>query len=228
LLISLSFLYEDLYPNDSVENDKRICVRERFTSANFQFCAIDFETTGSVAGFPVEPWQIGVVVCRGEQEPFFWESLLKVGPRPFHPRAPGRHAAIRAELERSPTLMECLPELRKHCVGIPLVAHNIGTEQKCLRQGVPMEKFGPWIDTLKLSRAAWPDLPSHTLGDLLERFRLSEEIEKQLPNRGTHDALYDACGSAVLLRYLLHQPGWAEVSLEVLVHPDVSGYYGKR
>ena len=189
------------------------------------FCAIDFETTGSVSGYPVEPWQVGVTRWDLSGEPVFWESLLRVGPRPFHPRAPGRHAVLRRELERSPTLVDRLPNLREYCSGVPLVAHNIGTEKKCLRDAVPMESFGPWIDTLKLARCAWPEAPSHSLENLLDLLGLAERVNALLPGREAHDALYDALASAVLLRHLLAQPGWQNVSLQVLLNPDLSEFY---
>ena len=62
--------------------------------------ALDFETTGSVKGWPNEPWQIGIVqiedgVVLPETK---WESLFRVGERPFSPRAVGRYAEIREEL----------------------------------------------------------------------------------------------------------------------------------
>ncbi|MGA0332843.1 MAG: exonuclease domain-containing protein [Kiritimatiellia bacterium] len=191
----------------------------------FPFAAIDFETTGSVAGYPVEPWQVGVVVFRPGEPPDCWESLLRVGERPFHPRAPGRHAKLRDQLLDAPGLEECLPAFRQRCGGLPLLAHNCATEINCLRAALPMERFGPWIDSLKLSRAAWPTLSSHKLEDLLAQFQLTSALEEALPGRGAHDALYDAYGSALILEFLLRQPGWEDCSLDLLLHPDLQAYY---
>lgn len=197
------------------------------TQMDFVFAALDFETTGSVSGYPVEPWQVGVV--RWEAGEFFaWEHWLRVGPRPFHPRAPGRHEQIRDELAVAPPLHELLPEVRSWCGGVPLVAHNAATEQKCLREAVPMERFGPWIDTLKLSRALWPELSSHSLGDVLRTHGLREKVVALLPNREEHDALFDAMGSAVLLRYILELPVCRGISFDVLVQPDLMAYYARR
>ena len=58
------------------------------------FTVIDFEGTGSVKGYPDEPWQIGLVQIRnGKLCPETnLESLLQVGERPFNRYAPGRHA----------------------------------------------------------------------------------------------------------------------------------------
>lgn len=191
------------------------------------FAAIDFETTGSVQGYPVEPWQVGVVRVEGE-EMNCWETLLRVGPRPFHPRAPGRHEALRAEIAAAPDLRECLSDLRRFCSGVPLVAHNAATEKKCLRESVPMEKLGPYIDTLKLSRAIWPELRSHALGEVLSVLGLTEAVGQVAPGRTVHDALYDAAGSAVLLQHMLRLPELADCRPEVLFHPDQAGYYRHR
>lgn len=193
----------------------------------FVFAAIDFETTGSVAGYPVEPWQIGVVRLEGDGFRF-WDHWLRVGDRPFHPQAPGRHEQVRHELEAAPALHELLPDLRRFCGGVPLVAHNAATERKCLRDAVPMERLGPWIDTLKLSRALWPELDSHTLGDLLVTHGLRERVAALLPDRQEHDALFDAAGSAVLLRFMLSLPVCRDLSLDVLVNPDLMAYYARK
>jgi len=197
-------------------------------SVPFTYAAIDFETTGSVAGYPVEPWQVGVVMCQPGEEPVFWESYLRIGERPFHPRAPGRHAKIRQKLKQAPSLEECLKDLRRLCVGIPLLAHNCATEINCLKRSLAMERFGPWIDSLTLSRSAWPTLSSHKLEDLLSQLNLEQQIAEKFPDRQAHDALYDAYASSLLLEYLLKQPGWNKVSVDVLMNPDVQGYYRQK
>ena len=190
--------------------------------------AIDFETTGSVQGYPVEPWQIGVVSVSVSGELEFWESTLKIGERPFHPKAPGRYAQIRDELSTSPTLEACLPELRKRCSGVPLVAHNAATEKGVFAKALPLESFGPWIDSLKLARTAWPGLDSYALGDLIETFSLGDELNELLPGRSPHDALYDAAASALFLKHLRSQPGWESVDLEVLLHPDQTSWNRRK
>ncbi len=192
--------------------------------SGFCFAAIDFETTGSVEGYPVEPWQVGVVSVSADGHVDCWESLLRIGERPFHPRAPGRHAQIRDQLERAPTLEECLPDMRSRCGGVPLAAHNAATEKKVLAAALPLEPFGPWIDTLTLARAAWPRLPSHKLGDLIDVFDFRPALEEHVPGREPHDALYDALASAFFLRHLLAQPGWADADLITLQYPDQSSW----
>jgi len=179
---------------------------------------VDFETTGSVAGYPVEPWQIGVVrvrdgrVCADEA----FESLLRVGNRPFNPRAPGRHAQLRGQLAAAPALGELWPELAGWVTGVPLVAHNVGTERGVLSRLAPLHRLGPWIDTLAVTRQAFPGLDSKALDDVSAALGLEARVRALCPGRSAHDALYDAFACAVVLEYFLGLPGWERVTVEAL------------
>lgn len=182
------------------------------------FAAVDFETTGAVAGYPVAPWQVGIVriragrVCEGEA----FESLFRVGDRPFNPRAPGRHALLRDELAAAPPPGELWPELSDWLVGGPLVAHNAGTERGVLSRLAPLHRLGPWVDSLALVRHAYPALASKALEDVIEVLGLAPRVRALCPGREAHDALYDAFACAVLLEHLLGLPGWERVTVEAL------------
>ena len=141
------------------------------------FTAIDFETTGSVPGWPVEPWQIGLCRISPEKgvEMTFSSYLGVSADRPFNAHAPGRHASIRDELARMPTLPQCWGEVAPWVVGQPLVAHNIGTERSILKKAAPLHALGPWIDTLRLVRRCYPHLASAALSDVLVAFHLEDE-----------------------------------------------------
>lgn len=180
--------------------------------------AIDFETTGSVAGYAVEPWQVGIVRLRAgricPQECF--ESLLRVGDRPFNPRAPGRHAQLRTQLAEALPAASQWPDLAAWVTGVPLVAHNAGTERGVLSRLAPLHRFGPWIDTLALVRRTYPGLASSALPDVTEALGLAPRVRALCPERGAHDALYDAFACAALLEHFLALPGWEHVTIEAL------------
>jgi len=183
------------------------------------FSVIDFETTGSVMGYPVEPWQIGVVTLdhgRVAAEAFF-ESYMHIGERPFNPQAPGRHAQIRAELSQAAVPGEQWPEISSWLSGRPLVAHNIGTERTVLSTIAPLHRLGPWVDTLKLTRHAYPDFQSKALDCVIDELQLKQRVECLCPAREAHDALYDAFACAVLLEHYLALPGWEKVTLGALI-----------
>jgi len=168
------------------------------------FTAIDFETTGSVPGWPSEPWQIGVFrfSANGTATSSF-SSFLRIPPeRPFNRYAPGRHAQIRDTLSASPTLMEIWEKLSPWLKAGPLVAHNIGTERTILRAAAPLDRLGPWIDTLELSRRLLPGRGSYALEDIIPDLGLDAEVAALAPpGAAPHDALYDAIACGVLLRH---------------------------
>jgi len=183
-----------------------------------KIAAIDFETTGTVPGYANQPWQIGVVpvvdgMLHGDK---FFTSLINVGPRPFNKHAPGRHAQLRDAIAAAPTMTELFPVLLPMLTGRILLAHNAGTERSALAAAAPLHKFGPWLDTLTLSRAAWQGLDSYTLEDLCECFGLCPQIENLCPGRGPHDAFYDAAACATLFLHILRQPGWSRLTPEEL------------
>ncbi len=176
--------------------------------------AIDFEATGSVPGYDNEPWQIGMVRMREgcvEISDIF-ESYLQVGERPFNPYAPGNHHALRDTLAAAPTLSSLWGELGRPWLSGPLVAHNAGTERGLLQPVAPLHDFGPWLDTLRLTRLAYPDLASHALQDVIDALGLADRLAELCPGRSAHDALYDAVGSALILEQLLAHPAWKQLT----------------
>lgn len=182
-------------------------------------CVLDFESTGVVAGYPNEPWQIGLICLRDGvvDAASSWEQFMRIdATRPFNPHAPGRHAQLRDVLADAPKREMLLPKLREYLKADARVAHNCSTEQKMLRMIAPMHCFDPWIDTLKLAREAWPGLASYALESLVETLQLEERIETLVPDRTAHDALYDAVAAAVILERLCIE-GWGNISLQNLM-----------
>ena len=183
-------------------------------------CVLDFESTGVVAGYPNEPWQIGLVILRDGvvDAASNWEQFMRIdATRPFNLHAPGRHAQLRDMLADAPIREKLLPRLRKYLKADARVAHNCSTEQKMLRMIAPMHSFDPWIDTLKLAREAWPGLASYALESLVETLQLKERIEMLVVDRTAHDALYDAVAAAVLLERLCND-GWGNISLQSVIN----------
>ncbi|MGB0775977.1 MAG: hypothetical protein ACPGUY_09025 [Akkermansiaceae bacterium] len=119
--------------------------------------------------------------------------------------------------------MTLWPVIKKTLSGRAVVAHGHGTEKRYLR-AFPAHGLSPWVDTLVLSRAAWPELPSHALGDICEHFKLTEKVSDLVPNRTWHDAVYDAVASLVLLEFIIADFQLEEKSLELLLRPDVSAW----
>jgi len=177
---------------------------------------LDYESTGSLSGYTNEPWQIGIVSLKAGKvdASSMFESLLRVDARrPFNPHAPGRHGMLRNEIAEAPTPNELWPQVQPRLIGRPLCAHNVATEKKFIRTMAPMHPFGPWIDTLRISRKVWPDCLSYALEDLILVLGLSMRVDEICAGRNAHDALYDAVASAMILEHLLEQPGWDKVTV---------------
>ncbi len=169
------------------------------------FSVLDFETTGHVAGFPNEPWQVGIVSLGpgGIVPGSAFSAFFRISPdRPFSRRAPGRWASIRDVLASSPEPYAIWDALSARLCGVPLVAHNASTERTVLRSLAPVSRFGPWIDTLPLARRLYPGMKSYALGDLVAALGLQGEVDAASGGGEWHDALYDAFAAAVLLDFM--------------------------
>ncbi|MET0252550.1 MAG: 3'-5' exonuclease, partial [Terrimicrobiaceae bacterium] len=85
--------------------------------------------------------------------------------------------------------------------------------------------FGPWVDTLKLSRAVWPGQKSFALGDLILDLGLEDDLRDALPGFRWHDALSDAIASLVLLRRAVAETSVGAQEAEILLRPNDSRYH---
>ncbi len=181
---------------------------------------LDFESTGACEGHPNLPWQIGAVFFRHGRvlpEHCLVSHLRVPESHPFNPYAPGRWAALRAELAQSPSLLELWPQLSPWLTGRPLAAHHAPTERSLLRHTFAFHDFPHWVDSLVLARAAYPGLESYQLGDLLGTLGLVEKTCRACPGREAHDALFDAVACGYLLEHILSQPGWRDARLDDLI-----------
>lgn len=192
-----------------------------------RFTAIDFESAGAAPGRTDVPVQVGLATwsaAGGHGDTFVsylaTETSITWSARKVH--------GIRDEdLAGAPSLLALWPELKERLAGAVVVAHGKGTEKRFLR-AFPGHGFGPWVDTLLLARAAWPELPDHSLSALCEARGLVVEIQRRLPGRRWHDALYDSLASLILLEDLVAAFQLAEQPLEFLLHPDTGAWHRLR
>jgi DNA polymerase III subunit epsilon len=192
-----------------------------------RFTAIDFESAGATRGKTDSPVQIGLAswsTATGHDDAFV--SYLRTD-QPIHWAARKVHGIGPEHLTEAPALLMLWPEVKKRLAGAIVVAHGKGTEKRFLR-AFPGHGFGPWIDTLLLARAAWPDLPDHSLGVLCEARGLTAGIQSLVPGKSWHDALFDAVASLVLLAHLIDSHALDEKSVEALLHPDTSRWHQSK
>ncbi len=192
-----------------------------------RFTAIDFESAGASRGKTDSPVQVGLAgwsAENGHGDAFV--SYLQCH-EPIQWAARKVHGIGPEQLADAPSLLMLWPELKRRLAGAIVVAHGKGTEKRFLR-AFPGHGFGPWIDTLLLARAAWPELPDHSLGALCESHGLTDSIRSLVPEKSWHDALFDSVASLVLLDHLLHSLDLLDDPVECLLQPDTSHWHQSR
>ncbi len=192
-----------------------------------RFTAIDFESAGAARGKTDSPVQVGLASwsTEGGHGDAFVSYLFT--DQPVHWSARKVHGIGPEQLADAPTLLSLWPELKQRLSGAMVVAHGKGTEKRFLR-AFPGHGFGPWIDTLLLARAAWPDLTDHSLGALCECLGLADEVRAIVPGKSWHDALFDSAASLVLLAHVIDSLSLAGHPVEVILHPDTSAWHQSR
>ncbi len=192
-----------------------------------RFAAIDFESAGAARGRTDVPVQVGLASWSpgGDVGEPFVSYLQSAHPVTWSARKV--HGIGDGDLVGAPRLEELWPTLRRQLGGAVVVAHGKGTEKRFLR-AFPGHGFGPWVDTLLIARAAWPDADSHGLSDLCDHAGVAEDIAARLPDRRWHDALFDATASLVLLRHLVVSLDLLDQPLAILLRPDLSAWSRAR
>lgn len=187
------------------------------TIRDLSFAALDFESAGERPDEAGVPIQIGIaaMVRLTPQPDSLFRSYLNPG-RPVTWAARKIHGIGDERLEGAPTLLALWPEIRDRLAGRWITAHGSGTEKRFLR-AFPLHGFGPWVDTLTLSRKILPGRPSYALADLCGELGLESEAETLLPGFRWHEALSDALASLLLLRRLVDLSRIADQPAEILV-----------
>lgn len=191
-----------------------------------EFAALDFESAGVTRGATDVPVQVGWAVLRGGRidEASLFRSYLRAD-RPVTWSARKVHGITDRDLEGAPRMLDLWPRFQAVFGGRVVVAHGRGTEQRFLRV-FPGHRFGPWVDTVAVSRAVWPDLAGHHLEAAVAACGGESRLRSLLPGLTWHDALFDALACLVLVERLLELfPG---SPLGALVHPDTGAHYGRR
>jgi DNA polymerase-3 subunit epsilon len=189
-----------------------------------RFTAVDFESAGASRGKTDSPVQVGLASWSaesGHSDAFvsylFTDQPIQWAARKVHGIGP-------EDLADAPSMLMLWPEFKRRLAGAVVVAHGKGTEKRFLR-AFPGHGFGPWIDTLLLARAAWPELTDHSLGALCEAHGLTEPIQALVPAKSWHDALFDSVASLVLLAHLVETHALADHPVTALLQPDTSRWH---
>ena len=184
------------------------------TIAETTFAAIDFEGAGAVLEKPDVPIQIGIARSKLGDTPQLYDSFLAID-RPVTRGAQRVHGITDKQLAHAPTLLQLYPTLQSELGVGPLVAHAHGTEKRFLAS-LPGHPFGPWIDTLKLTRKVYPEARSHKLGNLCDDLGITPSIQNLVPDRTWHDALFDAAASLLILFHIVKELNLNDQPIDIL------------
>ncbi|MGJ8673404.1 3'-5' exonuclease [Rubritalea sp.] len=191
------------------------------------FTAIDFESAGTAPGKTDAPVQIGTCTWSlADGVTDSWISYIHT-EQDITWSAQKVHGITHDDLRDAPKLMLLWPSIKRRLKNKAVVAHGHGTEKRFLH-AFPGHGFGPWIDTLQLSRAAWPELPSHSLGDLCKALDLEEKVTELVSEKTWHDALYDAVASIILLEKIVSDFQLDDANISVLESPDTRTWHSLR
>lgn len=141
----------------------------------------------------------------GTEEVSEFSSMVKP-PVPVPPEASAVHHITDGMLAEAPEPAEILHHVKELAEKADLIcAHNLPFDMGILDRGFPgvFTPFTPErrIDTLRLARHCWPEIPSHSLQALRYRFGL----DRHLPSGEAHRALFDTRLVKALLDTILHQ-----------------------
>jgi DNA polymerase III subunit epsilon len=192
------------------------------------WAALDFESTGAAPGKTDEPVQVGIAVWPGAAgAPVdLFRSYVRSATR-ITRSAREVHGIADGDIAAAPSMSALWPEFKLRLTGAVLVAHGAGTEKRFMRV-FPLHGFGPWLDTLALSRAILPDLPDHALGCVVAALGLEDEVKAICPGLGWHDALFDAVACLVILRHVVGELDLSRTSVGQLMALDRGAYDRRR
>jgi DNA polymerase-3 subunit epsilon len=190
------------------------------------WAALDFESAGAAPGRSDEPVQVGMAVWRGGELTDFFRSYVHSTVR-ITRSARAVHGIGDDDVRHAPTMAALWPEFKVRLGGAVVVAHGTGTEKRFLR-AFPLHGFGPWLDTLMLSRAVLPDLPAHSLGEVASALGVESVIRDRCAGLDWHDALFDAVACLAILQEVVATCASPEFTVGQLLALDTQAYHRRR
>lgn len=160
------------------------------------FAAIDFETANNERS---SVCSVGIVIVRNGCITDTFYSLINPEPNYYHYRCSQVHGLTREDTEDAPVFPIVWRQIEPMIEGLPLVAHNRPFDESCLKAVFRVYQMDypdyEFLDTLRISRRVFPELPNHQLHTVAARcgYRLDNH----------HHALADAEACAWIARKIL-------------------------
>ena len=161
------------------------------------FTCFDFETTG-LSVHTAEIIEIGAVKVRNWDGIECFHTFVKPS-KPITPEVTKLTGISNNDVEDAPTISEVLPAFMEFIEGETLLGHNIEHYDLSILKRIAAEYnlfvTNDYTDTLSVSRAFLPELPSHSLEALCDFYEF-ENVE-------AHRALSDCLATAEVYRCIM-------------------------
>jgi DNA polymerase III epsilon subunit-like protein len=160
-----------------------------------RLAVVDVEGNGA---HPLDLVELAVVlIINGTPEPA--QTWLVHPANPISWIARNVHGITNADVADAPTVADIQDDVLSALADVHVVVgHQVRVDLDVLGRSLPSWSPPAALDTLRLARAQYPDLPAHRLGALAETLHLNAD-----PTQGqAHRAGYDATLTARLLLHL--------------------------
>ena len=131
-------------------------------------------------------------------------------PRPVIPRVARLHGLTNKLLASEPLWEDVMEEVHSALGDRWLIGHNAKTELDVIGRHLPSWNPAGVLDTLKMSRAIWPNLTSHSLDSLIAHCDLPVNL---LPQE-RHRAAFDVYATGMIFLRLFESmpdPTWESI-----------------
>ncbi len=159
------------------------------------YVVVDVETTGLDPAIN-EIIEIAAIRCADGRVDSY-HSLVKPS-RSIPPFITNLTGISNADVADAPSITDIMPYVYAFISGLPLVAHNAPFDVKFLcyafhKAGISIDI--DYIDTLELSRKAFPDMENHKLATLIENLHLSDSEQEHRAGSDTEATmkLFELC-----------------------------------
>ncbi|WP_413804349.1 exonuclease domain-containing protein [Streptomyces sp. OE57] len=140
-------------------------------------------------------------------------------PRPVTPRAASIHRLTNGLLAQSPTWREIAEQVHGLLGKAWICAHNAHTDYRVLKAHLPNWEPAGVLDTLRLAKATYKELPGYSLDALIKH--TAPDLTAAPAQR--HRATYDAYATAQLLISMArHYDSWDQL-VAAAVPPGLPG-----
>ncbi len=165
------------------------------------YVSLDLEATGLNPKYE-KVIEIGAVKVIGGIKTDSFSTFVNPG-RKLEKRITDITGITDEDLKDAPLIKDVIKDLTFFCEDLPLVGHRIlfdysFVKQACINNGLIFEKEG--IDTLKISRACFYELPSKRLGDMCAHYDIKLKAHRALNDAEATAELYECLKNDFLFK----------------------------